>query len=126
MIRPRAAIVVLGLATLSFGTGADAVPLASQPQDSSVSRPVVITRGQPIYPAGVDPATVNGEVHLDAIVESDGSVKDAVVVKSIPQLDSAAVDAARRYRFRPAYKDGAPIPVIVRLEVAFRDPSTKR
>jgi TonB family protein len=36
-----------------------------------------------------------------------------------PDLDEAAVAAARRWRFEPAQKDGVSIPLIVTIDIAF-------
>jgi protein TonB len=35
-------------------------------------------------------------------------------------LDEKALEAVRRYRFKPAMKDGRPVPVRITVEVDFR------
>jgi len=35
-------------------------------------------------------------------------------------LDEKAMEAVRRYRFKPAMNDGKPVPVMITVEVNFR------
>jgi protein TonB len=53
------------------------------------------------------------------LVGKDGFVKDTRVVKSIPELDDAAVASVRQWRFNPAYANGAPVAVWVAVPVKF-------
>jgi protein TonB len=46
-------------------------------------------------------------------------VVDAAVVRSIPELDRAALDAVRQWEFVPASLNGTPIAVIVTVIVNF-------
>jgi outer membrane biosynthesis protein TonB len=41
------------------------------------------------------------------------------VIKSIPLLDQAAVDAAKQWEFRPAMLNGEAVPVLIQLEMNF-------
>ena len=54
-------------------------------------------------------ARIQGAVLVAAIVEADGTVRDARVVRSLDGvfgLDQAAVRAANQWVFRPATMDG--------------------
>jgi outer membrane biosynthesis protein TonB len=43
------------------------------------------------------------------------------IVKTLdPGLDQNAMDAVDRYRFKPAMRNGEPVPVMLTVEVAFR------
>jgi len=46
-------------------------------------------------------------------------VRATRVLKSIPQLDAAAVRAVRKWRFQPALSDGKPVVVWVAVPVKF-------
>jgi protein TonB len=39
------------------------------------------------------------------------------VLRSIPMLDQAALDAVRRWRYRPTLVNGQPVPVIMTVTV---------
>jgi protein TonB len=62
----------------------------------------------PPYPAAAKRMGEQGEVRLDVHVGADGSVIDVQVRASSgsPALDRSAMDAVRRWRFRPATVDG--------------------
>ena len=51
--------------------------------------------------------------------EIDGEVKDVKVVRSIPELDEAAMAAVRRWRFKPGTKNGVPVATWVAIPVRF-------
>ena len=58
---------------------------------------------------------------LELVVDSNGSVGDTRVAKSLhPDLDEAAIGSARKWRFSPGTKSGQPVPVIVMMDVSFQ------
>ena len=58
---------------------------------------------------------------MSATVREDGSVDDVRVTRSLdPGLDVMAVAAVKRWKFAPAYLNGAPIPVIVDVSIFFK------
>jgi len=74
---------------------------------------------QPVYPAIAQSARVQGVVSLEAIIGPDGRVIGVKVLRSIPLLDQAAMDAVRRWEFTPTFLNGVPVPVIMTLTVNF-------
>ena len=50
---------------------------------------------KPVYPAIAQSARVQGVVIIEATIGPDGKVKDAKVLRSIPLLDQAALDAVQ-------------------------------
>jgi protein TonB len=46
-------------------------------------------------------------------------VTSVQVLRSIPLLDQAAVDAVRQWRYRPARLNGQPLPVVVTITINF-------
>jgi protein TonB len=73
----------------------------------------------PVYPADAQEAKVQGVVILEARIERDGTVSRARVLKSIPELDDAAVEAVRQWEFTPTLLNGAPVPVMMTVTVNF-------
>jgi protein TonB len=65
-------------------------------------------------------AGVKGVVVVEITIGVDGKVTDAKVLRSIPLLDQAALDAARQWRYEPTLLNGAPVPIITTATVAFR------
>ena len=48
-----------------------------------------------------------------------GRVKDAKVLRSIPLLDQAALDAVKQWVYTPTLLNGVPVPVIMTVTVNF-------
>lgn len=74
----------------------------------------------PAYPAIARAARVEGVVILEAVIGEDGSVSDVRVLRSIPLLDAAAMEAVRQWRFTPTLLNGEPVPVVMTITVAFK------
>jgi TonB family protein len=73
----------------------------------------------PVYPALAQSAHVAGAVTIEATIGADGKVVDAKVVRSIPMLDQAALDAVRQWEYLPTMLNGKPVPVLVTVTVNF-------
>jgi periplasmic protein TonB len=76
----------------------------------------------PVYPPIAMSARVQGVVILEAVIGPDGKVADARVLRSIPLLDQAAVDAVKQWEYTPTLLNGAPVPVIMTVTVQFTLP----
>jgi len=63
---------------------------------------------------------VSGEVVLEATIGTDGRPVELRVLRSIPLLDQAAIDAARQWRFGPPTVRGASAPVRVPIRIVFQ------
>ena len=74
----------------------------------------------PIYPAIAQRASIEGVVIIEAVIAVDGSVRDARVLRSVPLLDRAALDAVKQWRYVPTRLNGVAVPVIVTVTVQFR------
>ena len=98
------------------GTGGAPGPRRLEP---SISPPRKIKDVRPEYPAGALRDQTRGTVVLDVTIGVDGRVVEAAVVRSIPELDRAALDAVRQWEFIPASVNGTPIAVIVTVIVNF-------
>ncbi len=77
---------------------------------------------EPIYPEAARRMGVEGWVEVEFTVGPDGRVSDARVVRSSGggRLDDAAIAAVRRWLFRPALRDGKPVPATCYVKVVFR------
>jgi protein TonB len=84
-------------------------------------RPEVVSQVPPAYPAELRKARVEGSVLLVFVVAEDGSVVDPRVESaSRPEFEKPALDALKRWRFRPGTKDGEPVRTYMRLPMRFR------
>jgi TonB family protein len=74
---------------------------------------------QPAYPAMAQSAHVQGDVAIEAIVAPDGKVQKTKIIRSIPLLDQAALDAVRQWEFVPTLVNGVPVEVVLTVTVRF-------
>ena len=96
----RTAIALLAVLTV----GAAVHPIhvrAQQTQNEDLVRRAK-TKVQPFYPELARKMNITGTVKIEVVVAPNGSVKDARVVGGHPVLASAALDAAKKWRFEPA------------------------
>jgi TonB family protein len=84
-----------------------------------IKAPNKIKDVKPVYPAIARSANVAGVVTIEATIGPDGKVMDAKVVRSIPLLDQAALDAVRQWEYAPTLLNGVPVPVLVTVTINF-------
>ena len=84
-----------------------------------IKPPTKIKDVKPVYPAIAQSARIGGVVTIEATIGPDGKVIDAKVVRSIPMLDQAALDAVRQWEYTPALLNGKPVPVVVTATINF-------
>jgi TonB family protein len=86
-----------------------------------VSSPIPISRVEPEYSEEARKAKFMGTVVLALIVDERGLPKDVRVVRAVGLgLDEKAIEAVLKWRFRPGYLNGNPVPVHAQIEVNFR------
>jgi protein TonB len=73
----------------------------------------------PVYPPIAQSARVQGVVIIEATIGPSGRVEDAKILRSIPLLDQAALDAVKQWEFTPTLLNGVPVPVIMTVTVNF-------
>jgi TonB family protein len=96
----------------------------SWPQDAvrvggTIKPPTKLVNVKPVYPDVARTARVQGVVICEALIGSDGRVTDAHILRSIPLLDQAAIDAVRQWEFTPTLLNDNPVPVIMTTTVNF-------
>jgi protein TonB len=98
-----------------FGEGA----VAGGP---GVTTPILIERVPPKYTVEAMHARIQGIALVECVVQIDGTVGDARIMRSLDRrfgLDEEALKAARRWRFKPGLLHGEPVPVVVTIELMF-------
>lgn len=82
--------------------------------------PEVISAVPPVYPAALRRAGVEGRVVLLVVVDEQGRVEEARVERSSrPEFEAPALEAVRKWRFRPGMKDGQPVRTFLRQPIRF-------
>ncbi len=96
----RTAAVALAVLTLALTSGPVHVRAQQAQNDELVRR--AKSKVQPSYPELARKMNIAGTVKIEVVVAPNGTVKDARVVGGHPVLASAALDAAKKWRFEPA------------------------
>lgn len=85
-----------------------------------IEPPVPVRTIAPEAPNGFAKGGVPGLVTVGFTVDLKGSVQDAAVVKTTHEiLNEPALSALRKWRFKPAQKDGQPVAMHVVLPIKF-------
>ena len=86
----------------------------------TVKAPKQIKRVSPEYPVAALTERQQGVVILEATIGTNGKVSEVRVLRSIPPLDTAAVDAVRQWEYEPTIIDEVAVPVITSVAVEFK------
>lgn len=96
------------------GSGTRGAPSGSDvagPDDPDVKRPVAISQ---VYPPWHPQTAIEQKLefngYLDLLIGEDGTVLSVGLLKSVhPRYDALLLDAARKWTFRPATRNGRPV-----------------
>jgi len=108
--------LILWVAVVVTGLSAEDAPRKVSPQ---AARTAAISKVEPEYSAVAKQLRLEGKVDLEAIVDETGSVLKVETVSGNPVLSKAAVDALKRWKFKPFLEDGKPTKVTVPITFSF-------
>lgn len=91
---------LLAVTAIVAGAGVERLP-AQAPQQSEIVRRAK-SKVQPDYPDLARKMNITGSVKIEVVVSPNGTVKDAKIVGGHPVLATAALEAAKKWRFEPA------------------------
>lgn len=95
-------VIAALLAVLTLAVLVSAVRVcAQQAQNDEILRRAK-NKVQPQYPDLARKMNIAGTVKIQVVVAPNGAVKDAHIVGGHPVLATAALDAAKKWRFEPA------------------------
>jgi protein TonB len=107
-------------------TAAIAAPVISASVEPSqvrvggdIKEPKKIKDVKPVYPEAAKAAGVQGIVIIETRIATDGTVNEAKVLRSVPELDRAAIDAVMQWKYTPTLLNGQPVEVIMTVTVTF-------
>jgi TonB family protein len=85
-----------------------------------IAPPTLVKRVDPVYPDDAHKAGIEGTVILEATTDASGRVASVKVLRSVPELDQAAIDAIRQWVYKPLLIDGKPRACIFTVTVRFK------
>jgi periplasmic protein TonB len=87
--------------------------------EGNVQPPALRIQVEPIYPEEARAAGKEGIVILEAVTDVYGRIESTRVLRSIPGLDQAAVDAVKQWIYEPLVIDGKPRRCVFTVTVRF-------
>ena len=85
-----------------------------------VKAPRLVLRVDPVYPVLARQAKIEGQVVIDAVIDTNGNVVEMRAVSGHPLLISAALEALSHWKYEPTYLNDQPVPVQLLLTISFR------
>ena len=86
-----------------------------------VSAPVLISKVDPEYTEEARAAKYNGDVVLYVEIGTDGMAYNLKVIRSLGLgLDEKAIEAVKKWKFKPGMLNGQPVRVAATIQVNFR------
>jgi TonB family protein len=114
---PAPARVAVGDVESPAATSADADGLRV---GGTIREPRKLKNVPPVYPDVAKQARVQGTVILECAISPEGKVTRVTVLRGIPLLDQAAVDAVKQWVYTPTLLNGEPVAVIMTVTINFR------
>ena len=110
-----------GFGSIQAMTAAEAVQQDAFDVADLEKRPEAVSQVPPAYPAELRKAKIEGVVTLVFILGQDGRVEDPRIESSSrTEFEKPALEAIRKWRFRPGMKDGQAVRSYVRIPMRFR------
>ena len=80
----------------------------------------VSSKVTPAYPPVARQLRLAGDLEVDITIDEEGKVEDAKVVKGNAVFSAAAVDAVKKWAFRPIHVQGKASKVLTTLTFSFK------
>lgn len=109
--------LLLLVGILAIGSGRLA---AAKGDSKGQSPPRVLKAANPKYPSEALQKGLEGVVLIELVIDEEGKINDPRVVESIPELDEAALQTVKLWKFAPARTDGKAVRSTVRVPISFR------
>ena len=84
-----------------------------------IKAPTKVRDVRPAYPPIAQQARVQGVVIVEALIDADGNVADTRVLRSVPLLDQAALEAVQQWQYTRTEVNGVATAVVMTVTVSF-------
>ena len=93
---------------------------------NGVKLPLRTKNVDPVVPSGIEP---RGIVYLQLVISPKGLVEKVAVIRGVrppePELDKAAIEAAKKWEYRPTVIGGVAYPVRFNSVITFKPQPSK-
>jgi TonB family protein len=89
--------------------------------EGSVRAPVLLKGAAADLTSAAREAKLQGKCKISFVVDRNGMPQNVIITRSLDNgVDQNAVNSVKQYRFKPAMKDGEPVPALLNVDVDFR------
>jgi protein TonB len=85
----------------------------------NVQKAMQLFTPSPVYPPLAKQARIQGVVKLNAVISKEGNIEQLTVVSGHPLLIPSALEAVKKWRYKPTLLNGEPVEVITQIDVNF-------
>ncbi len=86
---------------------------------SGVADSLKIHDAKPHYPREAQEKGIQGDVLLQATIDTNGNLTNIKVVQGDPVLVKASIDAVKKWKYRPYILKGEPVDVDTMIKIQF-------
>lgn len=86
---------------------------------ANVESAMLIHQAVPSYPQAAKDAHITGTVIIHALIDKDGVIKDTDVISGVCVLAEPALEAVKKWRYKPTRINGDPVEVDTTISVIF-------
>ena len=115
-MRSRLFVAAMGLMVLTEWLAAADPELRVGESDA---KKAAVAKPAPVYPLTARQLKVTGKVVVEAVVSEAGVVSDVRPVTGNPILTKPALEAVRKWKFRPFEREGKAVAALVTLSFEF-------
>jgi TonB family protein len=109
-------------AAIQSHSGGSSEPNSSTPKltpEGHFTAATLVYQVAPVYPEDAKKKHVQGTVLLNVTIEKDGSVENLVYESGPPMLMSSAMEAVKKWRYKPTILNGEPVAVNTTISVVY-------
>jgi TonB family protein len=111
---------IFGVSAANLRADDEAPAASSAPNAAEKILPIPLKQPVPVYPKKLQDAGVTGTVVVTFIVNAQGDVERVEAIESPHEgLSAAAIEAVKRWKYKPGMHDGHPVSVRLRQTLAF-------
>lgn len=115
-----APVEVIMTASVRFALGESKAGETPLRVGGDIKEPKKIKDVRPFYPEDARNEKIQGTVILECIIATDGTVRQAKILRSAhPSLDVAASEAVMQWEYTPTLLNGAPVELLMTVTVSF-------
>jgi protein TonB len=96
-----------------------AVPAGASVIPSNVEASNLMNSATPVYPPLAKMARMQGTVKFQATIGKDGAVDDLMLISGPPLLVQSAMDAVKKWTYKPMVLNGSPVAVVTTIDINF-------